>query len=442
MTKRTRTALITAAIGLLALLPAVTVQAQMYAIRGGRVHTLAGPVIENGTVIIRDGRIAAVGANVEVPADAEVVDATGLEVYPGLFDPLSRLGLQEIGSVSATEDMTERGEFNPQLVAATAVHPASEHIPVARANGITHAVASPGEYSSSGRFRGPLLTGQASAIHLSGWTIEEMLIRRSVGLVVNWPTFSTRWLDEETLTFKRRTFPEAKKAYKEKLAELDEWVEAARHYALAAEGTQNLERNAKLEALAPVTQGRLPIIVVANDSRLIEDALDFAERHGLRMILAGGAEAWKLKDRLAEKGVPVILRPTQALPGERDEPYDRPFTTPGELHRAGVRVAFATFDAADSRTLPYEAANAVPYGLPHEEALRGVTLYPADILGLGDELGSIEKGKLANLIVTDGDPLEIQTRVLHVFIQGEPTSTDNRHRQLYDKYRSRPSAAH
>jgi imidazolonepropionase-like amidohydrolase len=441
MTKRTRVALITATIGLLALLPAVTVQAQVHAIRGGRVHTLAGPAIENGTVVIRNGRIEAVGTKVEVPAEAEVVDATGLEVYPGLFDPLSRLGLQEIGSVTATEDMTERGEFSPQLVAATAVHPASEHIPVARANGITHAVASPGEYRSSG-FRGPLLTGQASAIHLSGWTIEEMLIRRSVGLVVNWPTFSTRWLDEETLTFKRRTFREAKKAYKEKLAELDEWVEAAKHYAQAAEGTQDFERNAKLEALAPVTQGQFPIIVVANDSRLIEDALDFAERHGLRMILAGGAEAWKLKERLAERGVPVILRPTQVLPGKRDEPYDKPFTTPGELHRAGVRVAFATFDAADSRTLPYEAANAVPYGLPHEEALKGVTLYPAEILGLGDELGSIEKGKLANLIVTDGDPLEIQTRVVHVFIQGEPTSTDNRHRQLYDKYRSRPSAAH
>jgi imidazolonepropionase-like amidohydrolase len=431
--------LITTAIGLLAFLAPAGAQAQVYAIHGGRVHTLAGPAIENGTVIIRDGRIAAVGVNVEVPEGAEIVDASGLEVYPGLFDPLSRLGLQEIGSVPATEDLRERGEFNPQLVAATAVHPASEHIPVARANGITHAVAAPGEYSSSRGFMGALLAGQASALHLRGWTIEEMLIRRSVGLVVNWPTYSTRWLNEETLSFERRTFAEAKKAYKEKLAELEEWVEAAKHYAQAAERTQALERDAKLEALAMVVQGQLPVIIMADEARHIEDALAFAEKHGLKMILAGGAQGWKVKEKLAEKKVPVILRPTQVLPGERDEPYDKPFSNPGELHRAGVRVAFATFDAADSRTLPYEAANAVPYGLPHEEALKGVTLYPAEILGLGEELGTIEAGKVANLIVTDGDPLEIQTRVPHVFIQGQPTSTDNRHRRLYEKYRSRPA---
>jgi len=440
MNSTTRAALITLAIGTLAFLPAATTQAQTYALTGGRVHTLAGPTVENGTVVIRDGRITAVGANIPVPDDAEMVDASGLEVYPGLFDPLSRLGLQEISSVTATEDLTERGDFNPQLVAATAVHPASEHLPVARANGITHAVASPGEFSASSRSRGGLLTGQASAIHLRGWTIEEMLLRPSVGLVVNWPTYETRWLDEDSLTFKTRKFAEAKKAYRKKLAELDEWLEAAKHYAQAATRPQNLERDAKLEALAPVARGEMPIIVVANDSRLIEDALAFADKHGLKMILAGGAEAWKVKEKLATQRVPVILRPTQALPGERDEPYDKPFSAPGELHQAGVRIAFATFDAADSRTLPYEAANAVPYGLPYEEALKGVTLYPAEILGLADELGTIEPGKVANLIVTDGDPLEIRTQVLHVFIQGQPTSSENRHRRLYEEYRSRPAS--
>jgi len=415
-----------------------TAAEKVYALRGARIHTLSGPDIERGTVVVRDGRIVAVGAEAAIPDGAEVIDVSGLEIYPGLFDSYSQLGLTEVGAVSATVDTSEAGDFNPHLLAATAILPASEHIPVARANGVTHAVSAPGAGGFGGG--GPLLGGQASLIHLDGWTIEEMLVRPSVGLVVNWPTLRTRTFDPSTFGFRERPFTEVKKEYDEKIGELEEWLEAARHYAQAAEkgSAEKFTRRQKLEALGPVVRGERALLVGANGARDIRNAVEFCTKHGLKMILAGGAEAWKVKELLKEKDIPVILRPTQSLPQEEDDPYDKAYSNPGELRAAGVRIAFATFDSSDSRTLPYEAANAVAYGLPHDEALKAITLYPAQILGVGDLLGSIEVGKLANLIVTNGDPLEIRTEVRQVFIKGVPVSTDNRHRQLYEKYRARP----
>lgn len=402
---------------LLAALPAAA--QQTYVIRGAKIYTLAGPPIENGTVVIRDGKIAAVGADVSVPSGAEVIDAAGLQVYPGLFDPLSRLGLTEVGAVRATVDTTELGRYNPHLKAATAIHPASEHIPVTRANGITHALTAP---------RGGVISGQAAVIHLAGWTIEEMAIETSVAMILNWPGIQTQ------------PFTKGKTEYDKRVVELEDWMEAARHYAQAAEkgAAGKVERDLKLEALVPVVQGKLPVIVMASSKRAIQDAVAFAGKNNLKIIIAGGTDAWKVKDLLKEKNIPVILARTQRLPSREDQPYDRPFSLPGELHAAGIKIAFATFDAAHARTLPYEAANAVPHGLPWEEALKAVTLYPAQMLGVDDRLGTIEVGKLANLIVTDGDPLEIQTEVRHLFINGQPTSTDNKHRRLYKKYLARP----
>ena len=418
--------------------------APAYAIRGATVHTLTGETIENGVVVVQDGRIADVGPNVTVPASAAVIDATGLHVYPGLVDAFSRLGLTEIGSVSATEDVSELGSWNPHLAAYSAIYPASEHIPVARANGITHALSAPG--SGGGGFRGGGgggIPGQATLIHLDGWTIEEMAMEPSAGMVIQWPTIRTRSFDFSTFSMTERPFTEAKKEYDEQLQQLEDWFEAAQHYKHAVErgDPSKFDRDLQLEHLARTLGGELPMIVVANDKRGIESALDFAERYTLRVILAGGRDAREVKDVLAEKGIPVILGPTQALPEEEDDPYYYPFSLAGELHEAGVRIAFATFNSSDSRTLPYEAANAVPFGLPHDEALKAVTINAAEILGVGDQLGTIEPGKLGNLIVTDGDPLEIQTQVQYVFIKGMPVDTDNKHRRLWEQYRNRPLPA-
>jgi imidazolonepropionase-like amidohydrolase len=416
--------------------------AQVYAIRGAKVYTLAGPPVENGTLVIREGKIAAVGRNVGVPSDAEVIDAKGLEIYPGIFDAMSDLGLTEIEAVHATVDTADVGNYNPQLVAMTAVHPASEHIPVARSNGITHALAAPLGGGGGGFFGGeaPVIAGQASAINLGGWTVEEMLIRRSVAMVVNWPTLQTRSFDFTTFSVRERPFTEVKQEYDKRIFELTDLLERARHYAQAMEkgSSENYDRDLKLEALAPVVQGKLPALVVANQKRAIRDAVEFCEKQKLKMILGGGAESYKVKDLLASKHIPVILGPTQSLPEDEDAPYDQSYATPGQLQAAGVKIAFASLDASFARRLPYQAANAVAYGLPYDEALKALTLYPAQILGLADRLGTIEPGKMADLIVTDGDPLAIPTQVRYLFIAGQLTSMDNKHSRLYDKYRKRP----
>lgn len=403
-------------------------------IRGGTVHPITGPEFV-GTVVVRDGKIAAAGPNVEAPAGARVIDATGLHVYPGLFDAGSTLGLTEIGAVDVTNDYRELGDFTPHLQARTAVHPASEHIPVARANGITHTVTLPGGGGGNGGFR-----GQGSAFSLDGWTIEEMEIEAGVAMVLDWPSIRTRELDRSTFTFRDRPYKEAKEEYDRAVHRLASWLAAARDYDRAVSGGAKIRPDSRLAALARVTRGEIPVVARVYTERDIRAVVAFAEEQGIRLIIAGGSQAYRVADLLAEKKIPVILGPTQALPTETDAPYDEAYANPGKLHAAGVRIAFATFSSSDSRTLPYEAAMAIPYGLPRDAALRAVTLNAAEFFGIADRIGSIEAGKIANLIVTDGDPLEITTQVRHLIIGGREVDTMNRHRELYEKHRSRPRA--
>jgi len=427
-------------------LPVAAAQSQpsgTVAITHAKVFTLAGTTIDDGTVVIRGGKIAAVGANVDVPAGAQVIDAKGLEVYPGMFDAITQMGLREIGAVSATVDSSETGSYNPDVVAATAVSPSSEHIPVTRAAGITEVLAVPASggqdfFGSSG-----VLGGQASAIHLSGWTIDEMLLKKSAAMVLNWPEIETRTFDFATFSRKEKPFSEAKQEYEKQVNELTEWLDRARHYAQALEkgSAARYQRDIKLEALVPVIRGELPVLVFADRAREIRNAVEFCEKQKLRMILAGGSEAFKVKDLLRSKGVPVILRPTLTPPGDEDDPYDRLLSQPAELAAADVRFAFASFDNSFARRLGQNAANAVAHGLPYDEALRAVTVYPARIFGLDNQVGTIEPGKIANLIVTNGDPLELTTDVRYLFIRGQLTSTNNRHKSLYEKYLNRPKPA-
>ena len=408
-----------------------------------KIFTLAGTPIEDGTLVIRDGKIAAIGANVEVPAGAQVIDAKGLQIYPGLFDPITQMGMSEISAVNATVDTTETGAYNPDVVAATAVFPSSEHIPVTRASGITEVLAVPdsGGFDSGGS-RG-VIGGQASAISLAGWTINEMLIKRSVAMIISWPTIETRTFDFATFSRKEKPFAEAKQEYEKQVNELTDYLGRARHYAQAMGhgGPADYQRDLKLEALAPVIRGQLPVLVFADRARDIRNAVEFCDKQKLKMILAGGAEAYKVKDLLRSKGIPVILRPTLSLPIEEDNPYDRLLSQPAELAAAGVKFAFGSFDNSFARRLCQQAANAVAYGLPYDEALKAVTIYPAEIFGVADQVGTLETGKVANFIVTNGDPLELTTDVKFLFIKGQRTSLDNRHQRLYEKYLNRPKAA-
>jgi len=411
-----------------------------YAITHAKIFTLAGSTIEDGTLVIRDGKIAAVGATVEVPSGAQLIDAKGLQVYPGIFDSITQMGLREIGAVSATVDSTETGNYNPDVVAATAVSPSSEHIPVTRAAGITEVLAVPGSGGFDSGGGGTVIGGQASAIHLAGWEIDEMLIKKSTAMVLNWPAIETQTFDFSTFSRKEKPYTEAKQEYDKQVNELTDWVERARHYSQAMEkgSGAKYDRDLKLEALAPVIRGELPILVFADRSREIRNAVEFCDKQNLKMILAGGEEAYRVKDLLRSKGIPVILRPMLSLPPEEDDPYDRLLSQPAELAAAGVKFAFASFDNSFARRLGQNAANAVAYGLPYEEALKAVTIYPAQIFGVADQIGTLEQGKLANLIVTNGDPLELTTEVKYLFIKGQLASLENRHLRLYEKYSKRP----
>ena len=417
-------------------------QPTTYAITHAKIFTLSGATIDDGTVVIQNGKIANVGAAVEVPAGAQVIDGKGLQVYPGLFDPVTQMGLREIGAVNSTVDSSETGPFNPDVVAAEAVLPSSEHIPVTRAAGITEVLAVPASGGMDSGGASGILGGQASAIHMSGWTISDMLLKKNVAMVLNWPTIETQTFDFSTFSRKPKSYSDAKQEYEKQVTELTEWLERARHYAqaLGHGGPGDFQRDVKLDALVPVTRGELPVLVFAEKARDIRGAVEFCEKQKLKLILAGGAEAYKVKDLLRSKGIPVILGPTLTLPREEDDPYDRLLTQPAELAAAGVKFAFGSFDNSFARRLGQQAANAVAYGLPYDEALKAVTLYPAEIFGLADQVGTLEKGKIANVIVTNGDPLELTTEVRYLFIKGQLTSLDNKQKALYEKYLNRPKA--
>jgi len=414
--------------------------AETLVLDGGTVHPISSePFV--GRVVIDGGKIVALGPQATAPAGSRHLDVEGLHVYPGMFDALGQIGMVEINAVSATVDTTEMGAYNPQLHATTAVHPASEVIPVTRAEGITQAVSAPNAGNEG------VILGQAGLLHLSGWTVEEMAIQPSLAMIIAWPEIQTRSFDFATFSRRDVPFSEAEEKAETAQNELRDWMDAARQYEHAvAAGSKRLERDLKLEAMIPMIRGEEPVVIMANAARDIKAAVAFAEQYHLHMILGGGRDAWKVKTLLAEKNIPVILGSVQSLPEEEDDPYDRPFRTAGELAAAGITVAFGSGAGGGfgpggphaARTLPLEAGMATAYGLSEQEALRTLTLNPARIFGVDGQLGSIEVGKIANLVVTDASPLGIATQVRHVIIAGREVSTDNKHRALYERYRARP----
>lgn len=404
-------------------------------IENARIITVTGPAIERGSVLIRDGKIAAVGATVQAPSGARRIDATGMSVYPGMIDSASAIGLVEIGSVPATIDQTEIGDVNPQLYAFSAFNPHSELIPSARVAGITTVVAIP---------QGGTFAGQPVVADLHGWTVEEMTLERSAGLVFNFPSgLGGGSFDQATQSFRRTSDTEAKKAREKRLDEIRALFEEARAYERGMAAKAALARNLKLEALLPILAGKLPVAVVASDFRDVKRAAEFCEEQKLRMILATNAQLGTedldgVARYLAGKRIAVVLGPQYALPRREDDRYDLPQRLPAALARAGVKFAFGTNDSAQARDLPYMAAMAVAYGgLSKEDAVKALTIWPAEIWGVADRVGSIEVGKYANLIVTTGDPLEVMTDVRHVFIEGKTVPMTSRQVELYETFRQR-----
>lgn len=422
----------------LSLLTQSKAESSVYAIRNARIVTVTGATIEKGTVLIRDGKIAAVGASVSVPSNARIVDATGLSVYPGMIDAGTTLGLQEIASVAGTVDTTELGDFNPNMKAIIAVNPHSELIPVARANGITTVLTSP---------QGGLISGQAALINLDGWTPYEMALKASAAMRINYPRLasggggflSASVQATDAMRQRRdRLVEELKKKFEDAKAYLQ-----AKEAAAKDKNIPERETDLGLEALIPVLKGEVPVIVSADNEKQIRGAVELADQFKLRLVITGGDEALKVASLLKEKNIPVIVGPVLSLPNSEDDAYDRSYALAGELYKAGIKIAISTNNGTEYgpgavRLLPFQAGTAAAFGLPKDEALKSVTIYPAQILGVDKLVGSIEEGKIANLIVTDGDPLEFRTKVKQLFINGHPIDLATKHTRLYEKFSKRP----
>ncbi|WP_321474186.1 amidohydrolase family protein [uncultured Paludibaculum sp.] len=434
--------------GLLGILLAACVYAganDTFVIRNATVHPVSGPKQENVSVLVVDGKIAEIGPKVAVKGKIKIVEGKGLQVFPGMIDSGSPVGMSEIGSVRETTDTGEIGDFNPQLRAIVAVNPESEHIPVIRANGITSAMVLPGSLGGRGGGPGSILSGQVSLLHLDGWTWEEMEIRRDAALQMVWPAIQSRGRgasDDDlppALAARRVTFTQAKRNQEEQVKKLKEFFEEARRYQKAkASKDPALKPDLKFESMIPVLEGKRPIFVLASKEREIREAVDWATREQVKIVLANVREPGAMTAELAKKNIPVILGSPFTTPIDDDAPYDEPFALAGLLHKAGVKIAFASFGTQFARNLPYEAGQSVAFGLPYDEALKAVTLNPAQIWGVADQYGSIEPGKWADLIVTDGDPLEVKTNIKMMFIKGAPVDLESKHTRLYKKYLARP----
>ena len=415
-----------------AVLSAGGAAAETIALVGGTVHPVTAPEIREGTVLIVDGKITAVGATVQVPADARRVDVSGKHVYPSLIAAATQLGLVEISSVRATVDTTEAGEINPSARADFAMNFDSEHLPVTRSAGVLIAGVTP---------IGGIVSGQAAVMKLDGWTREDAAVKAPAAVTVFWPNMRIDRSPDARLSVRvqERRRDEAIERLKDAFAE-------ARAYGRAkgAEGKGGLPRHdadPRLEALLPAVEGKIPVLVIANQLAQIRGALAWAKEDNLKILIGGGADAWRAAGELAQAGVPVILEPVLGLPLRADEPYDAPFTGAATLVKAGVRVAINEADAQFVRNLAHHAATAMAYGLPREKALESITIEPARILGVADRLGSLEPGKDATLFVSDGDVLDLRSKVVAAYLDGRALDLADRHKKLYERYRNRPKPA-
>lgn len=399
--------------------------------KGATIHTVQGEPLEGGYLGIQGAKITYIGSDVapELMSKARVVDVTGKHLFPGLIDADTALGLIEIEAVRATNDTSETGILNPNVEAFTAFNPDSELIPVARADGILTALSVP---------RGSFVTGRSALMRLDGWHATDMAIRKHVGLHIVWPRFApTRF---PGMRRPERDASKPDEARSQRLAELTDLFEDAR---VMLQGNGPV-RNLRLEAVAEALRGEYPLFVHADERREIEEAASFAERFGCKLVIIGGYDAPRCAKLLKEQNISVIVTGTQRLPAHDSAPYDEAYTVPSRLYQSGVHFCVAgqdRFSASGVRNLPQHAGAAVAFGLPKAVGLRSITLSAAEVLGVADQLGSLEVGKLATFVVSTGDPLEIESRVLAAYIDGNEVDLENRQKRLWKKYKTKYEAS-
>ena len=399
-------------------------QKKTIAITNATIHRVDKPAIESGTIVFSKGVITSVAGNADIPAGAKVIDGEGKHVYPGLFNTDGVLGLIEINAVRASDDRGEVGQLNMNVRTEKAINPDSELIPVTRSGGVLFNLTAP--------TRG-LITGTSAVLQLDGWTTEDITLHAPAGMHISWPTLNDH-ADHD-----HDGHDHAKDQAKQ-LRQLEEIFDNAEAYRDAQQANPDQPVDLRWEAMLPVLAGDVPIIVSAHAATAMQSAIAFANRRKLKLIIYGGNDAAEIAPLLVSQKVPVIVSGVYRLPRRRDAPYDHAYTLPERLRKAGVKFCIAgsaRFDASNIRNLPYHAAMAVAFGLPRDEALRAITLSPAEILSVDDKVGSLETGKHASLIVADGDIFDTATNVTHAFVQGRKVVLNDRHKRLYRKYEAR-----
>ncbi|MFN0139286.1 MAG: amidohydrolase family protein, partial [Pyrinomonadaceae bacterium] len=417
-----------------------TGRAGTFAIVGARIVTVSGATIDNGTVIIQNGKITAVGANVSVPSGAERIDGKGLSVFPGMIDAATNMGLAEITlAVAGSVDLTEVGTMNANTKALKGIHPHSAHINVTRVNGITTVLSGP---------TGGLISGQTALINLNGSTADEMAVVPVHSLIINFPRiafgggggFGGGFGGPPPAT----DFNEAVRRRDAQVEELKKIFRDAENYLRARDAyakdksLPHVPVDQRLDAMEPYIRGLRPIIFTAERERDIRGVAKFVADTKVKGIVAGGQEAWKAADDLKKNNISVIYTNIYSLPVRQDDVYDYLFEAPSKMAQAGVKFCIASGDTgANSRDLPYQAGMAGAFGLSKEDALKSVTMYPAEMLGVADKMGSIDVGKMANIVVADGDILDGRTNIKYLFINGRMLPLTSRHTRLFDSFKDR-----
>jgi imidazolonepropionase-like amidohydrolase len=407
-------------------------------LKGGKLLTVSHGTIDNGVLVMSAGKIAAIGAagSVKVPKDAEVIDVSGMTVYPGLIDSESYLGLTEISAEGSTNDLIEISEeIMPHMHVYDAFHAESELIPVARLNGVTNAIVAPQSQDT--------LPGQDAFVQLDGKSANEMLLVRDIALPLNFTGEQRR-----NESWEKRKFPQTRMGLAAQLRQAfmdaqdysERWSDYEKKKSDAAAKPDDKKgppsppkRDLKLEALLPYLQGKKSIVLAAQEPSDLETAVGLARQFKLRFVLNHVSHSQPVLDYVASLNVPVIVGPIYENP-KNFERYDAVYKLPGELYKRGVKIAFASYDAHAVRNLPYAAGYATAFGLPHDEAIRAITLNPAEIWGVADQLGSLDAGKTANVVVADGDPLDVKTDVKRIFIAGRQVPMTSRQTVLRDRY--------
>lgn len=406
------------------------------AIQNVDIYPVTSEPISDGIVLIEGDEITFVGQNVKADlTDYHIVDGTGKRLYPGFMDSWTILGLVEVNAVPVTVDHTEMGQFNPEMMAFTAVNPNAAAIPVTRVEGITSVIAAP---------RGGTLSGKSTLIDLYGYTPDSMSVVKEAGLILNFPSVMRGW------GWQQRDEDEVEQEFKKSIREIDEFIKKAifydemiRAYELSPGGKKQPDRDPKMEAMRSVLHGEVPIVINVNRDKDILNAIDWTKGYPqLKFVLVGVAEGWRVADSIAEAGLPVIVN-TLYTPVRDYDNYQRPYQNPGLLAQAGVQVILSSFGSENTRNLIFNAGYAATYGAEFgfgsEEAIRAMTIEPARIWGVENRLGSIEVGKQANLFLIEGDPLETFNPVSQVFIRGRMIPMQSRHIQLYDQFLDRDS---